>query len=143
MGNPDDGHPLAESIVTAARACIGTRFRPQGRTAHGLDCLGVILACADAVGISLQAPADYRMQGHCEELVKYRLTLQGFVQIHAVRARPGDLLLSYRTSQQAHFAIVTDRGIVEADCGLRRVVERPFQIEIPGTSLWRFPRGDA
>ncbi|MFN3591477.1 MAG: NlpC/P60 family protein [Thermaurantiacus sp.] len=141
MARPDDGHPEADAIVAAARDCIGTRFRLQGRSLAGLDCVGLALACARSAGLSVDAPADYRLRGHCATLVADSLARQGFRRVHDQAARPGDLLLTFPAENQAHLALLTDRGVVEADCALRRVVERPLGARRAQSSAWRFPAG--
>ena len=47
-----------QKIVAAARACIGTPFRPQGRLPGvGLDCIGLAAWAVRAVGIEVDVPA--------------------------------------------------------------------------------------
>lgn len=38
------------AFVAAARSFIGVRWQHQGRTAHGLDCAGLVMVALQAVG---------------------------------------------------------------------------------------------
>ena len=49
----------------------------------------------------------------------------------------GDLLLCVSGPGQLHLAIQVEGGIVHADAGLRRVVERPGEIPWPVVGAWR------
>jgi hypothetical protein len=53
-------HPQSQAIVAAVRACIGTRFRSQGRVPGlALDCVGVALVAAQAAGEHINLTGDY------------------------------------------------------------------------------------
>jgi hypothetical protein len=143
MVAPDPGHPRKGAIIRAARGCVGARFRLQGRGPDGLDCLGLVLACGRAAGLRLSAPAEYLMRGHDIGRIERELHNQGFRELPMHVATGGDLLLAVLSRAQAHFAVRTERGVVEAHAGLRRVVERPIGHECLGSRAWRFPIGDA
>ena len=53
----------------------------------------------------------------------------------------GDLLLLAPGPYQHHLAILTDRGFVHADAGLRRVVETPGWPAWPLVGAWRMASG--
>lgn len=127
---------LWPAIVAAARACVGTRFRPQGRVPQlGLDCIGVVLTAAAAAGLVVALPA-YRLGGDYPDGDALLLG-QGCVRVDA--ALPGDILVMAPTLRQRHFGIVTPLGLVHAHAGLDRVVEGPID---PGWTMigaWRLP----
>src|SRR3546814_21087232 len=55
-----------DKIASAARACIGTPFRPQGRLAGvGLDCIGLAAVAVRAGGTDVEPPSDYDLSGDC------------------------------------------------------------------------------
>jgi cell wall-associated NlpC family hydrolase len=124
-----------QEIAARARALVGVRFRPQGRSAReGVDCIGL---AALALGVE-GARRNYALHGGNLELLE-----SGFVEAGLQRtdvSRPGDVLVMRAGPAQLHVGIATATGIVHADAGLRRVVERPGSPEWPVLSIWRFHR---
>lgn len=125
------------AIVAAARRCVGTRFRPQGRTPGlGLDCVGVLLVAATAAGVSVAAVPVYRLGGNTPD-VGAVLAAHGAVPVEIAAA--GDILVFAPVAGQIHFAIVTPTGIVHAHAGLDRVVEGPIDATWSVVGAWRLP----
>ena len=120
-------------FVKRARTLIGCRFRPQGRVAElGLDCVG--MACATYRIPPESIPCDYRMRG--AEVGRLQAHLNRFFR--AVRKpRPGDLLTLQVAPDQFHLAVLSERGFIHADAGLRRVVEAPGAPPWPILSIHR------
>ena len=119
---------MAEDFVARARALVGCRFRPQGRSPElGLDCVGLALC---TYGMKDVFRRDYRLRGdHAAEL---RAGLQsGFRRIGRARARAGDLLLWRISTDQLHLVVLTEAGYVHADAGIGRIVE------VPGSAPWK------
>lgn len=134
-----DGHPLAALIVAGAKECVGAAFRPQGRGAEGLDCVGVVLVAAARAGISIPARSDYPLHGQGVGEATAELITRGFRLLNWDEVRPGDLLLTSRARRQVHFAVRTGEGLVEAHIGMRRVIERPMAEDDQWVSAWRIP----
>jgi len=122
----------AAEAVARARALVGVRFRPQGRSgAAGLDCVGLA-----AAALGVEAPrADYRLRGGSAAELEAGLQRAGLRP--APGPRPGDLLMMRSGPQQLHLGVWTGDGIVHADAGLRRVVERPGPPPWPVLGCWR------
>ncbi len=119
-------------IVAAARGCVGARFRLHGRAVEtGLDCVGVA-ALAYARG---RVPAGYALRGGDAAGVIAAIEAAGFVRTDT--PAPAALLLLAPGPYQHHLAILTDRGFVHADAGLRRVVEVPGLPRWPLIAAWR------
>ncbi|MBV9529258.1 peptidoglycan endopeptidase [Sphingomonas sp.] len=119
---------MTNPFVDRARALVGTRFRPQGRSPEtGLDCVGLALA---VFGIRANAVRrDYRLRGaHGQELS--REVLRFFRRVGKVAAAPGDLVISSVALDQLHLSIISDGAFVHADGRIGRVVETP------GTPSW-------
>ena len=122
----------ADEIVARARALVGTRVRPQGRSvANGLDCIGVAALALDVA----DTPRDYRLRGGCVRRLAQGLAEAGLVPTGAMAA--GDVLLLQPGPAQLHLGIFTGTGLVHGDAGLRRVVERPLPFLWPILGIWR------
>jgi lipoprotein Spr len=114
--------------VARARAMVGTRFRPQGRSDAGLDCVGLMIAAYALPPESV--PRDYRLAGaHGAAILDG--ARRHFRRIPRRQARPGDALLFLIDERQSHLAVKTERGFVHAHAGLGRVVETPGAAEWP------------
>ncbi|MGQ0660217.1 peptidoglycan endopeptidase [Sphingosinicella sp.] len=125
------------ATVARARALIGTRFRPQGRSAEqGLDCVGVVMMAA---GIGRErTPDDYRLRGSDIDAANAGLAAMGFVRLPSDRGEPGDVLVAKSGPGQLHAAVLTPGGYVHAHAGLRRVVETPGALPWPVLAAWRY-----
>lgn len=127
-----------DEIVAAARRCLGARFRPQGRDPRfGLDCVGV---AAIAFGRPLPddtVPDDYPLRGGSAEAIARSIDAVGLRRIDMAEAAAGDLLLVAAGAEQFHLAILSGRGFIHADAGLRRVVETPGRPEGRILGAWR------
>lgn len=126
-------------IAARARALVGTRFRPQGRTARGgLDCVGVAaLACDVPVE---RVPRDYALRGEALADIERGLRDFGCRRVDGQPLEPGDIALCRPAPAQFHMIVVTPFGFVHADAALRRVVERPCPIPWTLESAWRFAK---
>lgn len=126
------------AIVAAARGCVGTRFRAQGRTPGlGLDCVGVALVAAAAAGMGRITPAPYALGGDIALDIDAILSGSGCLPVLVPMA--GDLLIIAPTARQRHLAVVTPLGVVHAHAGVGRVVEGPIDAGWSIAGAWRLP----
>lgn len=126
---------MARDYVAQARALVGVRFRPQGRSSSsGLDCIGLAVATFDLPASDI--PADYSLRGGDPDRAARKLA-EHFLRIPAAAAVSGDLLLVDAGAGQLHAVILAPNGYVHADAGLRRVVEVPGAIPWRILSAWR------
>jgi murein DD-endopeptidase / murein LD-carboxypeptidase len=118
-------------IVAAARALLGIRFRPQGRSREtGLDCVGLV-----AAALQVEAPGDYPLRGGSPARIAAALGAAGLRRAGAMRA--GDVLVMRAGPAQLHLGIFTGTGLIHSDAALRRVVERPAPLPWPIIHIWR------
>jgi len=134
-GMAEPRHP-GWAIAAAASAREGWLFRPQGRGQEGLDCLGLVLMASAEAGIRLSVPR-LPMMGHSRPEVFRRMRELGLREVRLGMAMPGDVLLAFPATRQAHLGIRTDIGFVEANARLRRVVVRPWLDGAGWHSAWR------
>lgn len=126
---------MTNMYVERARALVGTRFRPQGRsTETGLDCVGLALTVFGIPAGSVRC--DYTLRGaHKGQLRKE--VLRFFRRVSNAAAAPGDLILSECASDQLHLSICAGGSFVHADGRLRRVVETPGRPSWPCLGTFR------
>jgi len=120
-------------VAESARALVGVRFRAQGRDpALGLDCVGVAVAALHGAGVEAAVRRDYALRSARWDA---RDVPAGLTRCDG--DAPGDVLLLRVDATQLHVAVRTADGIVHADMGLRRVVERPGAPDWPIVAAWR------
>ena len=104
-----------DTIVTAARAFIGTPFVHQGRIPHGaLDCAGLVVAVAQTVGAEYIDQNGYS-RNPSGGLLEAALDAQpSLARIAIGDAAPGDILLMRFAGDPQHLAIHADETIIHA-----------------------------
>ncbi len=133
-------HSKSAAIIAAARACVGTRFRAQGRLPGvGLDCVGVALVAAQAAGAGAFDLPAYALSGDNEARLDAELARRC---TEVAVAQPGDLLVVAPATGRRHLAVVTDAGLVHAHAGLARVVEAPADPAWVTIAAWRLPEAN-
>ena len=131
MSGATDG----ERVAAAALAMVGTRFRLHGRDPRdGLDCVGLVAHALAASGWIGEVPTGYALRGG--DPARVTVMLDGLLP-RGDGSRPGAILLAAPGPAQLHLAIRTADGIVHADAGLRRVVERPGPPPWPIIAAWQ------
>jgi len=125
-----------DGVVARARSLVGARYRPQGRSIEaGLDCVGV---AAFSLGLAIDTvPRGYAVRGTPLAVIEAELAQHGLVPVPEAAAAAGDLGLFVPGPAQVHVAVVTGTGLVHADAGLRRVVERPLPVPWRAVGYWR------
>jgi len=96
----------AEFFIAAARAHLGVRWRHRGRKPWALDCLGLLVVSADAVGLPIDVPTIYGREPWDDLL---RRGLQDRFGDPVDDWRPGDVaLIRWGKGEPSHVAIITD-----------------------------------
>jgi cell wall-associated NlpC family hydrolase len=106
----------ADEILAAARQCLGTPFRHQGRLLGvGLDCAGVAIHVARQIGVGHLDVSGYGrtpVDGQLERSLDTP-ALPG-ARRKGRRAAPGDLLLMRFAGDPQHLAITTGDTLIHA-----------------------------
>jgi cell wall-associated NlpC family hydrolase len=117
-----------EAVVDEARSWIGVRWLHQGRSRHGIDCIGLVVVVRRALGIG-----DYDISGYPRapdgSFMSHFLAAGG-VRIGILRAMPADLLLFKDARSPCHVGIVTARSgdvmhMAHAYAPRHKVLEEP------------------
>lgn len=121
------------TLVEAARAYLGTRWRHRGRSAHGVDCAGlVVLSYADC-GVEVPDYVLYGREPFRDGLMQHAIEALGEpLADHDRTLAEGDVLLMRFNKEPHHMAIVAiaDYGgtaafnIIHADGNCGRVLEQ-------------------
>ena len=116
-------------IFLAARACVGSRFRHQGRRPEsGLDCVGLIVYVAKTLGLGGFDRRNYKKIPGRDAISRYAKAA-GFSQRTIDHMMPGDVVILKFGRYIEHSAIISDRGIIHACEKYGRVVEHSLDEE--------------
>lgn len=131
-----------ERIVLEARRWVGTPVHHLGRLRGvGVDCVGVLLAAAAAIGRALPDPGYYGQAPAAQPLLA--CTSAVLRPIALDEAGPGDVILFWLEDprQPKHLGIRTENGIIHAWTQVGRVVEHGLSHgwERRMHSAWRIP----
>lgn len=131
----------AADFVAAARSLVGVRFRHQGRSEHGLDCIGTIIVARLKLGPWEATKFD---------VVNYRrnpkdslaVTLPKFLQ-RIDRPEIGAIaeIKWPKMATANHVAILTPENLIHAYAEVGRVIETGYRAKWPEwtVGLWRIP----
>ena len=104
-----------DDIINAARQCLGTRFRHQGRIAGvGIDCAGVAIHVARQIGAGHLDVSGYGRtpaNGQLEQSLDIQPCLE---RVTLADRAPGDLLLMRFARDPQHLAICAGETIIHA-----------------------------
>ncbi|MDO7834942.1 peptidoglycan endopeptidase [Sphingobium sp. HBC34] len=115
--------------MARARALLGVPFRLHGRSAAGLDCVGLA-----ALALGRAAPGAYGLRSG--DVAR----AQGWLRDAGLRpvadGGAGDLALVRPGPLQLHLMIGTGAGFIHAHAGIGRVVETPGESPWPVIGWW-------
>jgi cell wall-associated NlpC family hydrolase len=104
-----------DDILTAARQCLGTPFRHQGRLiAFGLDCAGVVIHVARQIGVGHIDVDGYGRTPANGQLERTLDAQPCLARVALSERAAGDVLLMRFASDPQHLAICTGEGIIHA-----------------------------
>lgn len=128
--------------VAEARLWLGTPFRHRGRLrGEGVDCLGLLVGVARALGLAVADRLDYPRQP--DPLALEAALRAHLVPLPPVEAAPGDVLRLAVRGRATHLALRSERGLIHAFAPARAVVEHGWDGRWPGPAVdaWRLPEG--
>lgn len=132
------------AIVAAARRHIGTRWRHQGRSAAGLDCVGLIVVVARELGLSPMDVAGYARRQDGRALLN-RLHEQ--LEVGSLNNwNNGDIGVFKEIGFPIHLGILARDGavptVIHAHAARRAVVEEPLAAYGAPIVVFSFPEGE-
>ncbi len=109
---------MSALIIAAARAYLGVPFAHQGRSRHGLDCIGLLVLAARDAGAIIEDRLDYPRDPN--GLLPVELARQfDAVAEH----QPGDIMLMRFAGEPQHLALCAGDTILHSYASIGHVVE--------------------
>lgn len=115
---------MRNKIVQAAKQTVGTAYHSMGRKVGvGLDCVGVVVHCAQAIQYPYVDCKRYSEKPGQKELFAYLDA--NFEEIELDKAQPGDILVFWFREKgvEQHLAMKSDLGMIHIYNTVGRVVE--------------------
>lgn len=124
-------------IITTARSFLGVRWKHQGRSIDGLDCVGLIVIVAHQLKLT-----DYDTQAYSRR-PKNTSFLDHFDKAGAIRIPIqqidlGDIAIFEQAGYPCHTGLITNNGVIHSSMPRRKVVEEPIPSDI--IAAYRFPQ---
>lgn len=124
------------AFIAAARACIGVRWRHQGRSLRGVDCGGLVVFALRAVGRSVSDSTAYGRE-------PYRGSLEATLRANFGEPLPadqmqlGDVVLMRFAGEPSHVGILGDYlygglSLIHAYAKGKKVIEHRLDDEWRG-----------
>lgn len=127
---------MNEAVVKEARTWLGVRWQHQGRTRDGVDCAGLVVKVAHALGYSTFDTTDYTRQARDETMLA--LCREHLQPVPLAAVEPGDVLV-LAFENQRHMAIVGDYPYAPGELSLIHAYAlAPHKVvEMRLDSVWR------
>ena len=127
-----------DRLAAAAATFLGVPFALHGRNPDtGLDCVGLLLASLQAIGVQTDHPIGYGLRNATIARWLACAPRSGLYDVSGPVV-VGDVLLTSPGPMQHHILIVENRSsAIHAHAGLRRVVRQPFDENIVFEAHWR------
>lgn len=117
------------AVIEHARSYIGTRWKHQGRTREGVDCVGLIVNSMIANGKPVDDFTGYTRRPSSDKFLTYFLD-RGGVYTKKQNVAEGDILIFSEKSYPCHVGFYSIKNgnphLLHAHLPKRKVVEEPF-----------------
>lgn len=123
---------IRAAMVGAARGMVGRRWRHQGRSATGVDCVGLVILSARAAGFTVEDVTGYSRRAlGAGFLEHFRPRMRG---VTLAEGLPGDVLVFTETVYPCHCGVLGDvlaagpagPTVIHAHGGRGRALEEPL-----------------
>ena len=135
------------AIIEAARRYVGVRFRHQGRSAQGVDCLGLLVCVSHDLGLAWSDALMEKMQennySHFPDEAYLRDSIALFLRPsqHGL-PQAGEVALMRIAGRTQHLGIIAMQAgittLIHAYAPARRVVEHRLDDFWQGTIVQRY-----
>lgn len=121
-----------QAIIDQARTWINVKFRHQGRSRYGVDCVGLFSCVGKEIGKPDPIPSNYTRNPNTA-ILKAGLE-ERLDEVKIKDMQPGDVLVLrfedvHGDVKNQHVALRTDRGILHSAAMYRKVTEHCFDQE--------------
>lgn len=129
MNSQANPAPTCDEIIAEARKWDGVRWRHQGRTRlQGIDCVGLIVLVAQALGIS-----DWDITTYGRRSMDHGLKKHFYHHMEVIKnlsdAGPGDVVLMKELAFPTHVGILGHGTLIHAYLPRKKVVEEPYSAD--------------
>jgi len=121
-----------QQIILHSRKWMGSKFRHQGRSKSGIDCIGLFSEVAKEIGRDIPIPNNYTH--HPDQKFLFSEMNRLFDKITKAEMQAGDLVLMRFMDDHLripcrHVAIITNLGVLHSSAQFRKVTEHGLDQE--------------
>ncbi len=121
-----------QQIILHSREWMHTKFRHQGRSKSGVDCIGLFSEVAKEIGRTISIPSNYTH--HPDQQFLFDEMCRLFDKIPKAEMQIGDLVLmrfidDAKRIPCRHVAMVTNLGVLHSSAQFKKVTEHGLDDE--------------
>ena len=121
-----------QQIILHSRQWMNVKFRHQGRSKYGIDCIGLFSEVAKEIGRDIPIPNNYTH--HPDQKFLFNEMCRLFDKITKAEMQVGDLVLMRFMDDHLripcrHVAMITDLGVLHSSAQFKKVTEHGLDQE--------------